>query len=1253
MGGLLLLLLIPTLVVGALGGYAEWRNAQPQTGPLTTDIVPAVVFPWSETTYRITLNGRRFDSTSANPLVDMAFLIDVSGSMRRSLPAMADAARTIVQDLARRDARTRFSVIRFDSESEINTSWTSDPSAVAAGLDNLSAFTGENDSRAAFNDLKSLLRDARPGAQKIAVFYTDGALSICPPDVCPDGPMTNAEMEAEAATLRQQGVEIHSVGLPGESQRPLMRQITGTPAHVHETERLQDLTTRFRHIANSIGARIGSNGRLTNRLDGRYFSASSLGPNWSVSRDGTIERKIPVVPARDVTYAHGVEPDASGLWRVGINAPERIVPSLSFATLEGELRTLKTSYHPRLLVIGWFVLFLGLLPALFWTFLFLRQGGSPESVDDDLSPPAIPKQQRPTSRLPTLPEKPFSGDPPVPTLFIGLGGAGWESLHAVRNDLKQAHLDEAGLPYDFLHFDLEVEESSGNFDHWEAYPIRALRAPADIRRTDQYLPDRGETDPHLEWFSSKRYRSAPRETLNLSNGAREERALARLALFRWLGKEIREEYPPEECLLPVLEEHVETLLSQDSPDGTRQVVVFASADGGTGSGWVADVGRLLRRIARCKQRAGDVEFVPEMMAVLLSSDEDRRPLNRDALNLELESASLAGAFPQKEAYVPDADQQDHPDGDLLNQRDTEPPYNYILNVPARDGLSAAARSAEAGSVLVRRQPRTRLLEQLSDLRDHPVADLVQARGLHVHPTRLLEHVSHGLLMRLMGPDVLIDAVTDPESGGYQFRSISSDVARQELRDWGQSGPLLWRRLVQAASEPAQTTRWVQEVEKHRNGGVLRDPEWFARTLRTSVSTRLHGERVPGRSTWTRVWMPSEAVGTLRLFADRIENEIRPRVEEEEPLAILDRVQTVAENAAASLEAWGSACCERLTEETHRLKKTGHALETLNDVRQRTYVDPTPSTEAVNDLVEECLEQWLERPDTGSILREHLFPLLRLNKDAEDEEVEVVVRSLIDEPETLETPEAVVDALAEKSNALAHLTPSLHIRAGLRQNSEETREEWAEWLVKGSEAPNQVLVAAPSTDGPQAFEPSFVESIPQPANHGERHDRFSGDGSAVRRLGLSPHMVLAPDDLGELRLIESAEQNAEVLRARAENAYLREVPSFPPALRRALADPVPFRSFACAFQSGHLTKREDDSGVMQWYFEARDEFLTFGPDDSLADAAANYVWYVPNPPESFDGDAHDAFHRLEQWEKGEIDHPDEDVLTMIAIDVFDT
>jgi len=1186
----------------------------------------------------------------------MALLIDVSGSMRGSLPAMAKAAHTVVQELAKQDTqgtKVRFSVVRFDSESTINTKWTTAPSTVAAGLGDLSAFTGQNDSRAAFDDLKSLLRDARPDARKAAVFYTDGALARCPDRICPGGPMTKEEIREAAAALREEGVEIYSVGPPDQPRHPLMRQMTGTPSRVYKASSLKDLTRRFRRIADTFLPRIGSNGRLTNRLDGRYFSVGSMGPSWTLGRNGTLEREIPTVPARDVTYKHGIEPRASGLWRVGINVPERVVPKLSFATLGGSLRTLEASYQPRLLVIGWLALLLGLLPALLWTLLFLRQRPSHDSPEQDLPPPVIPQRQFSASRLPTLPEESVAQDPPVPTLFIGLGGAGREGLRAVRNDLKQAHLDEAGHPYDFLHLDLDdAEESSDDFDHWEAYPIHTLRAPTDVRRTRSYMPGRSQFDSYLRWFPAKRYRGAPNETLNLNNGAREERALARLALFRWLGKEIREEHPSDQCLFPVLEEHMETLLSHDSPDGTRQVVVFASKDGGTGSGWVVDIGRLLRRIARRKQRAGEIEFVPEMIAVLLGSDEHHRPESRDALDMELESAALAGAFPQMEAYIPDDDQEDHPDGDLLIRRDTEPPYNYILNVSAVDTLSAAAQGAEVGGVIVRRQARSGLLEQVSALRSHPTVD-VQAKGLHTHPTRLLEHVSHGLLMRLMGPDVLIDADTNPDSGGFQFRSISSDVKQQQLKDWGQSGPSLWRRLVLAACEPSHTDRWLHEVEKHQNGGALQDPVWFARTLRTSVSQRLHGQHDSDRRIWVRNWTPSEAVGALKLFASRIENDIRPRVQEEEPLAILERVQTAAEEAARSLEAWGTACCELLTEEAQRLNQAEDAVETLNDVGQRKYVDPALSPEAVDKLVEECLEQWLERPDAGSVLRERLFPTLRLKHDeADDDEVEVVVRSFIDESVILETPEEVIDALSKKSNALAHLTPSLHIGEALNQQSEEAREEQAQWLVEGQKAPDQVLVMAPSAEATrEASETSFVERIPQPAEHGERRDRLSDDGSAIRRVGLSRR--LPPDSPEELHLIESAEQTAENLRARAKEEYKLQVPSFPPALRRALTDTVPFRSFARAYEAGRITEKEDEAGTAQWYFNDQDAFLTFDPDDTLADAAANYVWYVPDPPKSLDGRAPNAFHRLKQWRKGNIDHLDEDILTMIAIDVIET
>src|SRR5207237_1839910 len=136
------------------------------------------------------------------------------GSMTASLPAMAQAAHRVTTDLAAGNSDfIRFALIRFDTESEITTDWTSDPEQLYAGLKRLSQFTGGNDSRRAFEDLGGLLGRARPQAKKVVVFYTDGGLDLC--NGCPRVPMSQEEMATAAQKLRDGGVEIYSVGLPG------------------------------------------------------------------------------------------------------------------------------------------------------------------------------------------------------------------------------------------------------------------------------------------------------------------------------------------------------------------------------------------------------------------------------------------------------------------------------------------------------------------------------------------------------------------------------------------------------------------------------------------------------------------------------------------------------------------------------------------------------------------------------------------------------------------------------------------------------------------------------------------------------------------------------------------------------------------------------------------------------------------------------------------------------------------------------
>jgi len=121
----------------------------------------------------------------------------------------------------------------------------------------------------------------------------------------------------------------------------------------------------------------------------------------------------------------------------------------------------------------------------------------------------------------------------VPTLFIGLGGAGRQALSAVQEQLRAAHLDAKNQPYRFLWLDLDASLpqtellTQRGFDN-----VRELVAPKDIRQAAQYRPLPNKPLPaHLNWFNPRDYLDATRDELELSTGAKGRRVLARLAKY--------------------------------------------------------------------------------------------------------------------------------------------------------------------------------------------------------------------------------------------------------------------------------------------------------------------------------------------------------------------------------------------------------------------------------------------------------------------------------------------------------------------------------------------------------------------------------------------------------------------------------------------------------------------------------------------------------------------------------------------------
>jgi hypothetical protein len=210
------------------------------------------------------------------------------------------------------------------------------------------------------------------------------------------------------------------------------------------------------------------------------------------------------------------------------------------------------------------------------------------------------------------------------------------------------------------------------------------------------------------------------------------------------------------------------------------------------------------------------------------------------------------------------------------------------------------------------------------------------------------------------------------------------------------------------------------------------------------------------------------------------------------------------------------------------------------------------------------------------------------------------------------------------------------------------------IVDTTTAPREALVIAPKagdSDEARAIE-EFCQLIPQPPSHGRRSDQRGDDQTAVRRLELAAKVFADGGDTEQIPYVAIAEQQAELLRLRAEHKHKISVSVFPPELRVALAHPSAFGSFARAYKAGHIVPRKDTAGASQWSYLDTGEFLTFGPQPTLAQAAANYAAYVSSPPQTFAivGDG-GKFTKLAQWRKKR-DSIDDDTSTLIAIDVYE-
>jgi hypothetical protein len=1253
--GLIVLLLAPLVVLAAFVLYVYFVNSRPQAGDLQTRVSPQVVMPWAEAVYYFDFAGFKpaptpAPSPTATPTptpvptpsqIDMVFIVDESSSMTASIATMASAAQTVVQDLSKeRRGRIRYAAIRFDDTATTQTDWTDNPDQLAQGLGAIAQAPkgGGTDGEVAFSKLQELLAaGARPQAEKVVIFYTDGQIySLLNYDTIRD----------TAQRLRNdQHVDFYSVGPPYQGSDPIMTEITGDPDKVFDPLNPNELARMFQEIKVAVAPTSGSgssgsagtrtprdsSGQLSHRLDGRHFATPLEGTSW-MPGSGAINLTIRPIPEGPATFAHPLVPRSAGLWTVGLESPRLI-----FFDKAGT-RHQVTGRRPLLLKITYFTLFLMLLPAILWSLAHLvprRRKVPVQSKVLDLEPVPPPTFPEP---LPLLPRLSLNRLPPIPTLFVGLGGAGRRALHAVRADLKQAHLNQPGQPYQFLWVDTDTQEAERKlqFEVWEGYDIAESIPPPAVRQTADYLPETRDELQRLQWFNPNPYREAPRAQLNLTDGAKGERPLARLALFKWLSH--------ASGILSPLIEHVKALITAPAADGQRQIVIFASADGGVGSGWFLDFGRLFQRIAR-QENGNSGEALPDVIGVLCDSALSRHPGNKTALLKELETALTTRKFPVRVTYVSDEG--------LLDQVEAQSPYHWVFSVTANDEPSVAAQAGELASVLVERHPRAGLLD-LAQKVPQGKAIATQAFGVHVLPTLIFDQVRCELFLGLLGNDVLLDVIPDAQ-GGLKPLVVAADRPVQLLEDWSrnETAGSLMQLVLQAAIDSTAVQGFATLVETAPPDAR----EWFGRTFTSGVNQRLQGQAA-GDTGWERGWKPGEAIATLRLLSAglsrNVKSELVNRNAPAQTTEIVDHLITLADAAANDLERWVQDFCRVLERIAAKQSQLDQARQNLLRMESRTYVDLQVTPKQVKDWARSGLESWLGTPDTISAIRKCLFFAIEANGSNVKTSVESFITK---EPKHFASAEGVATEIDQLARTLALNVPAVRIGGVLAEMSAERRRDVARELVRIESQPPQVLLVLPQTAGLLPQEQQAIEEfgplIPKPPTHGPRTQQQGDDHSAVRRIELAE----ASDEHGSttiesLPFVEMPESIAEAVRRRAEKKYKIALPIFPSRLRIALAYPTAFLSFARAYKAGQIVLRQDDRGIEQWSIAETGQFLTFGSESSLDHAAANYARDIKDHPVSFvvTGEGGN-FSKLEQWRLART-APDNDTLTQVAVDAYE-
>ncbi|MCK5717078.1 MAG: hypothetical protein KAH77_06260, partial [Thiomargarita sp.] len=563
------------------------------------------------------------------------------------------------------------------------------------------------------------------------------------------------------------------------------------------------------------------------------------------------------------------------------------------------------------------------------------------------------------------------------------------------------------------------------------------------------------------------YIEASRSELDLSEGAKGQRVLARMALFQWLKKG---------KLLSILEEEHTKLLEYASIDDTRQIIIFADRSGGVGSGWMIDIARLLRRIARQQQGT-----VPEIISVLssMSQQTPQQQHNSQALDKELETAQLSGGVPQQITYLPD--------DTLLDKIDTENPFNALFSVIESKNDLAAVQSASLGAVLVERYPR---LTVFNDKLHQGQIVSWHAKGIHVKPDLNYQLVKQEILLQLLGSNILLDLELDDASKKLMVTSVADpDKLLSQWHKACEPKGTPWHLLLNALMTPAGINQFFQVMREKGHPDAI----WFQQAFIASLNQQMRGYQNQDR--WIRTWMPGETIIGLRLFSTRVTDQVIPQASQKKLADILTELATLAQHAANHLEEWLKEfipLCEHIGKQKHTLNQNSHTSPNLDN---QIFIDQlTENKQRVTEWAEKALSHWVGKQDVTSALCKNIFFTARLDKN----DVMITLATYVEDRQEFSSAKSALKHLEHYAKIAAQQVPTLKIEGALAEiDAPKDLKTLALKLVDSAQAAEQVVIVSPIIRNNS----QLLLEIVNPVGQALAKECQGNDHSAIRRIAL--------------------------------------------------------------------------------------------------------------------------------------------------------